>query len=49
MDAAKYLVTLAHHSRDQVVDCVNYWNQRADVSAKQIIVWLAIGRSNYID
>ena len=31
------MVNLAHDSRDQVVDYVNYWNQRAEVPAKQIV------------
>ena len=49
MDAAKSLVNRAHDSRDLVVDYVNYWNQRADVPAKQIVAWLGIGGSKYFD
>jgi putative transposase len=28
---------------------VNYWNQRTEVPAKQIVVWLGIGGSKYFD
>jgi putative transposase len=28
---------------------VNYWNQRTEVPAKQIVVWLGIGGNKYFD
>jgi len=28
---------------------VNYWTQRADVPAKQIVAWLGVGGSKYFD
>jgi hypothetical protein len=28
---------------------VNYWNQRAEIPAKQIVAWLGVGGSKYFD
>ncbi len=28
---------------------MNYWNQRAEISAKQIVAWLGVGGSKYFD
>lgn len=42
-------MNLAHDSCDQVIDYVNYWNGHAEIPAKQIVAWLGIGGSKYID
>jgi putative transposase len=35
--------------RDQIVDYVHHWTTRAEISAKQIVVWLGIGGSKFYD
>jgi transposase InsO family protein len=36
-----------HDSRDQIVDYVSYWTERAELPAKRIVVWLGVGGSKF--
>lgn len=34
-------------TRDQVVDFVNHWSNRAGINARRIVQWIGVGRSKY--
>ena len=38
-----------HDTRDAIVDYVNYWTQRAEISAQRIVGWIGVGGSRYFD
>ena len=35
--------------RDEIVDYVNYWTQKTELSAQRLVGWLGLGRSKYQD
>ena len=35
--------------RDEVIDYVRYWSDRADIKAAKMIRWIKINRSKYYD
>ena len=38
-----------HDTRDAVVDYVRQWNERTEIPAGQLLVWLGIGASKFHD
>jgi putative transposase len=36
-----------HDTRDQVVDYVNYWTERAELPARRFLSWLSLGTSKF--
>jgi transposase InsO family protein len=40
---------VAHDIRDSVVDFVNYWQERSEVSKGRLVGWIGLSRSKYYD
>ena len=40
---------MAHDLRDEVVDFVNHWSDRAELAVKRMVGWLGIGSSKFYD
>ncbi|WP_231603551.1 hypothetical protein [Neorhodopirellula pilleata] len=47
--ACQFQWLLAHDTRDSIVDYTNYWSERAETPAKQIVKWIGISQSKYFD
>ena len=35
-------INTGHDGRDQILDYVNFWNEWAEIPAKQIVAWLSL-------
>ena len=38
-----------HDTRDKVVDYVNYWTKRSELSAQRLLAWMGLGTSKFHD
>ena len=40
---------VAHDTRDSVIDFINHWAERTDISATQLVQWIGLAHSKYFD